>query len=114
MVHGGPGQGPAANMRRMFDLRRCQIALFDRRGCGCGVPHASDPATDMCHNTTHHLVNDIEQLREQRGIDRWLLHGGSWGATLALVYALAFVRVCSHYYANAGWLPENAVIIPVS
>jgi proline iminopeptidase len=87
MVHGGPGQGTSPGMRRMFDPDRYQAVLFDQRGCGRSTPHASDPATDMRHNTTDHLVRDMERLREHLGIDRWLLTGGSWGTTLALVYA---------------------------
>jgi proline iminopeptidase len=87
MVHGGPGQGCSPSMRRMFDPARYRAVLFDQRGCGRSTPHASDPATDMGHNTTDHLVGDMDQLREHLGIDRWLLTGGSWGTTLALVYA---------------------------
>jgi proline iminopeptidase len=87
MVHGGPGQGTAPNMRRMFDPERYRAVLFDQRGCGRSTPHASDPATDMRHNTTDHLVSDMERLREHLGIDRWLVTGGSWGTTLGLVYA---------------------------
>ena len=51
------------------------------------LPHASDPAADMCGNTTHHLLADMERLREHLGIERWLLYGGSWGSTLILAYA---------------------------
>jgi len=87
MVHGGPGQGTTPNMRRMFDPERYRAVLFDQRGCGRSTPHASDPAADMRHNTTDHLVSDMERLREYLGVDRWLLTGGSWGTTLALVYA---------------------------
>ena len=87
MVHGGPGQGCVPNMRRMFDPRRYRAVLFDQRGCGRSTPHASDPGTDLRHNTTDHLVADMELLREHLGIERWLLTGGSWGTTLALVYA---------------------------
>lgn len=87
MVHGGPGQGCSPNMRRMFDPDRYRAVLFDQRGCGRSTPHASDAATDMRYNTTDHLVSDMEQLREHLGIDRWLLTGGSWGTTLALIYA---------------------------
>ncbi len=61
--------------------------LFDQRGCGRSTPHASDPATDMSVNTTAHLIADMERLREHLGIERWLLHGGSWGSTLILAYA---------------------------
>jgi proline iminopeptidase len=87
MVHGGPGQGCSPRMRRMFDPDRYRAVLFDQRGCGRSTPHASDPAADLSYNTTSHLVADMERLREHLGIDRWLLTGGSWGATLALVYA---------------------------
>ena len=56
MVHGGPGQGCSPNMRRGFDPERYRLVLFDQRGCGRSTPHASDPATDMRHNTTAHLL----------------------------------------------------------
>ncbi|MGK5629535.1 prolyl aminopeptidase [Streptomyces sp. URMC 123] len=87
VVHGGPGSGCGTGGRRMFDPARYRIVLFDQRGCGRSTPHASDPATDMRHNTTGHLIADMERLREHLGIDRWLLYGGSWGSTLILAYA---------------------------
>lgn len=87
MVHGGPGQGCLPNMRRMFDPQRYRAVLFDQRGCGRSTPHASDPAASMRCNTTRHLVGDMERLREHLGIDQWLVTGGSWGTTLALIYA---------------------------
>jgi proline iminopeptidase len=86
-VHGGPGSGANDGALRRFDLDRHLVVLFDQRGCGRSVPHASDLATDMSVNTTHHLVRDMELLREHLGIERWLLYGGSWGSTLILAYA---------------------------
>jgi proline iminopeptidase len=86
-VHGGPGWGSTVARRRDFDPERYRIVLFDQRGCGRSTPHASDPATDMSHNTTEHLLSDMELLREHLGISRWLLSGGSWGSTLLLAYA---------------------------
>lgn len=86
-VHGGPGSGCGERVRRQFDPERYRIVLFDQRGCGRSTPHAADPATDMRHNTTWHLVADMERLREHLGVERWLLLGGSWGSTLALAYA---------------------------
>jgi proline iminopeptidase len=70
-----------------FDPDAFQIVLFDQRGCGDSEPYAADPATDMAHNTTEHLLADMEALREHLGIDRWLLYGGSWASTLILAYA---------------------------
>jgi proline iminopeptidase len=87
VVHGGPGSGCGTLARRYFNPDRYRIVLFDQRGCGRSTPHASDPATGMRHNTTWHLVADMELLREHLGIDRWLLYGGSWGSTLILAYA---------------------------
>ncbi len=87
VVHGGPGSGCGAGTRRNFDPERYRVVLFDQRGCGRSTPHASDPATDMTVNTTHHLIADMEQLRQHLGIERWLLYGGSWGSTLILAYA---------------------------
>ncbi|MGW0804116.1 prolyl aminopeptidase [Nonomuraea sp. NPDC002799] len=89
VVHGGPGSGCSTGQRRAFDPERYRVVLFDQRNCGRSRPHAADPATDLSANTTHHLVADMELLREHLGIDRWLLYGGSWGSTLMLAYAEA-------------------------
>jgi len=87
VVHGGPGSGCRPGTRRGFDPERYRIVQFDQRGCGRSTPHAADPGTDMSVNTTWHLLADMERLREQLGIERWLLFGGSWGSTLMLAYA---------------------------
>src|SRR5215510_11231393 len=82
IVHGGPGGGCNASMRRYHDPSRYRIVLFDQRGCGRSLPHAS-----LERNTTWDLVADMERLRLYLDIDRWQLFGGSWGSTLALAYA---------------------------
>jgi len=71
-------------MRRYFDPSVYRVVLFDQRGCGRSRPHAEVEA-----NTTWHLVRDIEAIRSLFGIDRWICFGGSWGATLALIYAIS-------------------------
>ena len=81
-VHGGPGGGASPAARQFFDPDKYRIVLIDQRGCGRSKPHASIEA-----NTTWHLINDIELIRETLGIDRWLVFGGSWGSTLSLAYA---------------------------
>ncbi len=87
VLHGGPGSGCTPTHRRYFDPAAYRVVLFDQRNCGRSTPHASDPGTSLVSNTTQHLLADIEQLREHLGIDRWLVWGGSWGATLAQAYA---------------------------
>ena len=86
-LHGGPGGGTSSWHRRFFDPERYRIILFDQRGCGRSTPHASAPDADLRHNTTWHLVADIDLLRRNLGIDRWQVFGGSWGSALALAYA---------------------------
>lgn len=81
VLHGGPGGGCSPTMRRYFDPAIYRVILFDQRGCGRSRPHASVEA-----NTTWHLVDDIELIRSTLGIDIWVVFGGSWGATLALIY----------------------------
>lgn len=84
VLHGGPGGGCSPTMRRYFNPDIYRVILFDQRGCGRSRPHAS-----VDFNTTWHLVADIEHIRTALGIDRWIVFGGSWGATLALIYGQA-------------------------
>lgn len=81
-LHGGPGGGSEPMHRRFFSPKAYRIVVFDQRGAGRSTPHAC-----LEENTTWHLVEDIERLREHLGIDRWVVFGGSWGSTLALAYA---------------------------
>jgi proline iminopeptidase len=90
VLHGGPGSGCTAGMRRFFDPAAYRIVLFDQRNCGRSTPHASDPKVDLSTNTTDYLLADMEKLREHLHIERWMLYGGSWGSTLALAYAESF------------------------
>lgn len=84
-VHGGPGGGCGANDRRYFDPSAYRIILFDQRGAGRSLPHAA-----IANNSTDKLIRDIEAIREQLKIDSWVLFGGSWGATLSLLYAQSY------------------------
>ncbi|MDC9615326.1 prolyl aminopeptidase [Xenorhabdus khoisanae] len=81
-IHGGPGGGIASYHRQLFDPEHYHIMLFDQRGCGRSKPHAS-----LENNTTWHLIDDIERLRNLMGVEKWLVFGGSWGSTLSLAYA---------------------------
>lgn len=84
-LHGGPCSGTKPDHRRFFNPAIYRIVLMDQRGCGQSLPFA-----ELADNNTQGLIADIEQLRVQLNISQWLLFGGSWGATLALLYAQAF------------------------
>ena len=99
VLHGGPGGGCSPSMRRYFDPSHYRIILFDQRGCGRSRPHA-----EVEYNSTWHLVADIEQIREVLGIDRWMVFGGSWGATLALVYAQTHAASVLHLILRGVFL----------
>ncbi|MBD3764554.1 MAG: prolyl aminopeptidase [Rhodobacterales bacterium] len=103
VLHGGPGGGCSPAMRRYFDPRVYRVILFDQRGCGRSRPHAS-----VMSNTTWHLVSDIEAIRRALKIDRWIAFGGSWGATLALIYALANPDRVSHLVLRGVFLMTRA------
>ncbi|MGQ9424991.1 prolyl aminopeptidase [Gilvimarinus sp. F26214L] len=83
-VHGGPGGGCSKQDRCFFDPEKYHIILFDQRGSGRSTPHA-----ELRDNTTQALIEDMEKIRKELKLERWLLFGGSWGSTLSLLYAQA-------------------------
>lgn len=84
VVHGGPGSGNSAAHAAFFAADRYRVILADQRGAG-----RSEPTGRLENNTTADLLADLERLRVHLGIARWLVVGGSWGATLAVLYAAA-------------------------
>ena len=86
-IHGGPGSGCSGKDRRFFDPAQYRIILFDQRGCGRSLPHGC-----LEDNETRFLIEDIEQIRTKLEIDNWHIFGGSWGSTLALVYAQSYAE----------------------
>ena len=82
-LHGGPGGSIDPKNRRYFNPKKYRVILFDQRGSGKSKPKGS-----LIKNTTSELVNDIEEIRNVLQIKRWIIVGGSWGSTLALVYAI--------------------------
>ncbi len=103
VCHGGPGGGCSPTMRRFFDPQHYRVILFDQRGCGLSRPHAS-----VADNTTWHLIADMEQIRRTLGIDSWMVFGGSWGATLALLYAQTHPDRASNLILRGVFLATRA------
>ncbi|MEP7206020.1 MAG: prolyl aminopeptidase [Casimicrobiaceae bacterium] len=104
-LHGGPGGGCLPHHRRFFDPAFWRIILIDQRGAG-----RSTPVAELAHNTTTHLIADLEVLREALGVARWLVFGGSWGSTLALAYAQAHPDRCTGLVLRGIFLARPAEI----
>lgn len=102
-LHGGPGSGCNPNQRRFFDPAHYRIILLDQRGCG-----RSTPLGATLDNTTDDLTSDIDLLRVNLGIQRWLVFGGSWGSTLALSYAIAHPQRVSGLILRGIFLSRQA------
>ena len=102
-LHGGPGSGCQSDHRRLFDPERFHTVLFDQRGAG-----RSRPKGRREDNTLPHLIADMEMIRETFGISRWMIVGGSWGATLALAYAQAHPDRVSGIVLRATFLGTRA------
>lgn len=102
VLHGGPGSSSNAGMLDWFDLRHWRVVLFDQRGSGKSLPTGS-----LEHNTTGHLVADMEQLRLHLAIPAWTVVGGSWGACLALAYATRHAASIDHLVLRGTFLPSR-------
>lgn len=102
-LHGGPGSGCQPDHRRLFDPERFHAVLFDQRGAGRSRPKGSRES-----NTLPHLIADMETIRESFGFERWLIVGGSWGATLALAYAQTYPARVSGIVLRATFLGTRA------
>jgi len=114
VLHGGPGSGGSPLQRSFFDPAVWRIVCPDQRGAGMSTPRGS-----VVENTLDHLLADLRLLREQLEVDRWIVVGGSWGATLALLHAidqphavaglvlrnpfLARGEDISRFFASEGW-----------
>jgi len=104
-LHGGPGSGCQADHRRLFDPERFHAILFDQRGAG-----RSRPKGRREDNTLAHLIADMETIRQKFGFERWIVVGGSWGATLALAYAQALPDRTAGLVLRATFLGTRAEV----
>ena len=98
-LHGGPGSGCRPQHRCYFDPTLYHVILFDQRGCGRSLPSG-----ELEHNTTEYLIADMEAIRILLNIDKWMLFGGSWGATLALAYARQHTQHVSNIVLRGTFL----------
>jgi proline iminopeptidase len=86
LLHGGPGSG----MREGYDLEQLTesgytLVMYDQRGTG-----QSELVTTPSKLTIAAHVADLEAVRRHFGLRRLSLIGLSWGAAIALHYAVAY------------------------
>ena len=89
-LHGGPGSGFSEKSKRFFNFKKLSVIFFDQRGAG-----KSKPKGGLRGNTSQNLVGDIRKLLSRLGIKKVFLFGGSWGSTLALLYAIKYPKTVS-------------------
>ena len=83
-LHGGPGAGASSIYQKYFNPEKYRLIMFDQRGCGNSKPYG-----EVSHNSTQHLIEDINSILDFLDIKKAHIYGGSWGSTLALLYAEA-------------------------
>ena len=91
-LHGGPGAASEPLCARFFNPRHYHIILFDQRGCG-----RSRPSGELESNNTCNLIEDIERIRLHNNFSKIILFGGSWGASLALLYSIKYPQHVNYY-----------------
>ena len=101
-LHGGPGAGVSPIHRRFFDPHHYRIICFDQHGAG-----RSRPFAELTNNTTQHLIDDIEKLRQHLGVNEWLIFGGSWGTALGLAYGLEHPERCRGFIFRGIFLAHR-------
>ena len=104
-LHGGPGSASSLRHIRLIDLERYRLVLADQRGCGRSLPLGA-----LQRNDTGLLVGDIDRLRAHLRMERILIGGGSWGATLALLYAAQHPASVAALLLRAPFLASKAEI----
>ncbi len=104
--HGGPGSKSKPKYAKIFDLEKYRVIIFDQRGCGRSIPEG-----ELAHNTTHDTLRDAERIRKQLGIKKWYVSGGSWGSTLALLYAQQYRERVAGLLLSAIFLGDKETTI---
>lgn len=101
-LHGGPGAASEDLCSCFFNPRQYHIIVFDQRGCGKSVPQG-----ELYHNETKYLIQDIETIRVFNKFQKIILFGGSWGASLSLLYAISYPHNVSYYIIRGLCLMDD-------
>lgn len=101
-LHGGPGAGFSEKDKQFFNKRIYNVIFFDQRGSSRSKPFGS-----IKNNTTQDLVSDINEILDYLGFDRIFVFGGSWGSSLALVYAIHHPERVKGLIIRGIWLANK-------
>ncbi|WP_188456324.1 alpha/beta fold hydrolase [Virgibacillus oceani] len=85
-LHGGPGYWSKTfqHFSGKYLEENMEMIYLDQRGCGRSA------YDDKLNYSLNRLVDDIEEVREQLGIDEWYVMGHSFGGILAVNYAYKY------------------------
>lgn len=98
--HGGPGGASKSKHVHHFDLKKYRVILFDQRGCGCSLYQER-----LKNNTTQETLKDALRLLDYLDIrGKIIVAGGSWGSTLALLFAQKYPECVSKLVLNSIFL----------
>lgn len=101
-LHGGPGAGFSDSDKQFFDKRKYNVLFFDQRGASRSKPFGS-----IVNNTTQDLVSDINIILDHLNFKEVYVFGGSWGSTLALVYAIHYPKRVLGLILRGIWLANK-------
>lgn len=101
--HGGPGGSSRPKYAKLFDLKKYRFIQFDQRGCG------ESKFYDLLHeNNTTNTIQDAERLLKYLNINtKIIVHGVSWGATLALLFAENYAEKVDNIILSSVFLARN-------
>lgn len=101
--HGGPGGCGKPKHVIHYNLKKYRVIVFDQRGCGRSL------AKDIYYkNETKYLINDANRLLEYLKIKgKVVIGGGSWGSTLALIFAQTYPDKVSKLVLNSIFLADD-------
>jgi len=108
-IHGGPGGYTTNKITKYFNLKYFNVVSIDQRGCGKSIPNLV-----IKNNNTNNLILDIEKVRIYLNMKKIIVYGGSWGATLSILYALKYPKNIITYIVSSGYYYTDNHIFPNS
>ena len=102
--HSGPGGSCQASHAKYFNLKKQRIIMFDQRGC-----NRSKAEDIIVLNDTKRLIKDAKRLLEHLNVDEPIIvSGGSWGSTLALLFAERYPELTKSLSLYAVFLARRS------